>query len=320
MISSAESLCASINDYGNALESVREDAENNIQETIVEINNLISSIADVNRKIRESGSEQGNSNILQDKRDEYLKQLCSRMNVNYFTDSSGALNVFLPNGEPLVEKEFSWQLRLSSATSETNPPYHNILKVGSNDSLDEVITEENRCIAGFRDMIVKNYQDNLDSFGAGRVTQINLQHHQGYDQDKNIGSGFFDPTATDSKSMRVNSELVADLKKIAASSSILGDGANAVQISALKDNEAAMNGIFTFNNYVASLIGKIGQDVADAKTNVEHQNIVMSQLDRQREGISGVSIDEEMMKLIQYQMGYNAAGRLCSIIMRCWIR
>jgi len=82
----------------------------------------------------------------------------------------------------------------------------------------------------------------------------------------------------------------------------------------LKDNEAAMNGIFTFNNYVASLIGKIGQGVADAKTNVEHQNIVMSQLDRQREGISGVSIDEEMMKLIQYQMGYNAAGRLCSII------
>lgn len=315
LISSAESLCASINDYGNALESVREDAENNIQETVVEINNLISSIADVNRKIREAGSEQGNSNILQDKRDEYLKELCSTINANYFIDSSGALNVFLPNGEPLVEKEFSWQLRLSSETSETNPPYHHIIKVGSSDSLDEVITGGKiGALLDVRDMIVKNYQDNLDSFAAGLVTQINDQHHQGYDQYKNIGSDFFDPAATDSKSMRVNSELAADLKKIAASSSILGDGANAVQISALKDNEAAMNGIFTFNNYVASLIGKIGQGVADAKTNVEHQNIVMSQLDRQREGISGVSIDEEMMKLIQYQMGYNAAGRLCSII------
>jgi len=318
LISAAESLCTSINDYGNALDAVREDAQNNIQDTITEINSLTSSIADINGKIRETGSEQGNSNILQDKRDEYLKQLCSTMNVSYFTDSDGALNIFLPNGEPLVEKEFSWELQLSSETSATSPPYHNIVKVGANDSLDEVITGGKiGALLDVRDTVVKGYQDKLNSFASALATEVNEKHESGYDQYYNVGTSFFgpegtDPESIDAKSISVNSDLINDIKKIAASSTILGDGSNANLISAIKDNTSIEG--FTFNNYSASIIGKIGQDVADAKTNVKHQDIVMSQLVNQRESVSGVSIDEEMMKLIQYQMGYNAAGRLCTIV------
>jgi flagellar hook-associated protein 1 FlgK len=34
----------------------------------------------------------------------------------------------------------------------------------------------------------------------------------------------------------------------------------------------------------------------------------------QREEVSGVSIDEEMILLIKYQMGYTAAGKLCQTV------
>jgi flagellar hook-associated protein 1 FlgK len=50
--------------------------------------------------------------------------------------------------------------------------------------------------------------------------------------------------------------------------------------------------------------------VASAKTDNDHQTAMLNNLINQRESISGVSIDEEMINLIKYQMGYNAAGKL----------
>jgi len=70
----------------------------------------------------------------------------------------------------------------------------------------------------------------------------------------------------------------------------------------------------TLSSFYASLIGQLGREVADAGRNVEYQANVMTQLANQREAVSGVSIDEEMMNLIKYQMGYNAAGKLCQVV------
>ena len=62
------------------------------------------------------------------------------------------------------------------------------------------------------------------------------------------------------------------------------------------------------------MAGQIGQEVSDTNWSVTHQNNVMERLTNMRESVSGVSVDEEMVKLIKYQMGYNAAGKLCSIV------
>jgi flagellar hook-associated protein 1 FlgK len=37
-------------------------------------------------------------------------------------------------------------------------------------------------------------------------------------------------------------------------------------------------------------------------------------VENQREAVSGVSLDEEMLNLIKYQAAYNAAGRLCATV------
>jgi flagellar hook-associated protein 1 FlgK len=58
------------------------------------------------------------------------------------------------------------------------------------------------------------------------------------------------------------------------------------------------------------MVGQIGRQVASAKTDSEHQTTMLNNLSNQRDSISGVSIDEEMINLIKYQMGYNAAGKL----------
>ncbi len=69
----------------------------------------------------------------------------------------------------------------------------------------------------------------------------------------------------------------------------------------------------TMNGYYGALTAQVGQDVSTAISSKDHRDIIMNQLDEKWQSASGVSIDEEMMNLIKYQMGYNAAGRLVTV-------
>jgi flagellar hook-associated protein 1 FlgK len=62
------------------------------------------------------------------------------------------------------------------------------------------------------------------------------------------------------------------------------------------------------------LVGRIGRDVASAKSNLDQQTSIMQQLTNRRESISGVSLDEELMDIMKYQMAYNAAGKMVSTV------
>ncbi|MFB3926710.1 MAG: flagellar hook-associated protein FlgK [Syntrophales bacterium] len=70
----------------------------------------------------------------------------------------------------------------------------------------------------------------------------------------------------------------------------------------------------TLNGYFDSLVVKVGQDVSDSGRNQTRNKAINDQLATQREAISGVSIDEEMLNLMRYQMAYNAAGKLCTVL------
>jgi flagellar hook-associated protein 1 FlgK len=74
------------------------------------------------------------------------------------------------------------------------------------------------------------------------------------------------------------------------------------------------NGTSSLGSFLAATVGQIGEQVSMAKTNSDRQTVISNILSNQRESVSGVSIDEEMIRLINYQMGYNAAGRLVTVV------
>jgi flagellar hook-associated protein 1 FlgK len=113
--------------------------------------------------------------------------------------------------------------------------------------------------------------------------------------------------------MWVSSDISEDVNRIASSETVNGDGDNAKFIGAFKDEFFMNGGTSTFNDYYASFVGKVGQDLADEERGLDHHTNLMNQLINKREGISGVSIDEEMTNLVKYQLGYNAAARLCNV-------
>ena len=62
------------------------------------------------------------------------------------------------------------------------------------------------------------------------------------------------------------------------------------------------------------MLSALGVTGSTLKQNVEFGEIVVEQLTQQRDSISGVSIDEEMVKLIAYQQSYVAASKLIKTV------
>ena len=70
------------------------------------------------------------------------------------------------------------------------------------------------------------------------------------------------------------------------------------------------NGSSTLNDHYNSLVGKIGIEAQRANSARDSQADVLGQLKNLRESVSGVSMDEEMTKMIEFQKSFDASARL----------
>lgn len=70
----------------------------------------------------------------------------------------------------------------------------------------------------------------------------------------------------------------------------------------------------SIDGYFNAFIANMGQDVVSVSQALTSETTIFNQQTAQREQISGVSLDEEMMNLIKYQMAYGAAGRMTTTV------
>jgi len=115
--------------------------------------------------------------------------------------------------------------------------------------------------------------------------------------------------------MTVNSVLVSDVNKVAASEDSAGDdNLNAIAIAVLRDGNYMDNNTHSFSNYYNGVIGKIGADSSGASRSLLYKQDIVDQLNVRRESVSGVNLDEELANLIIYQQAYTASARMISFV------
>ncbi|MEJ6950164.1 flagellar hook-associated protein FlgK [Natronospora cellulosivora (SeqCode)] len=94
-----------------------------------------------------------------------------------------------------------------------------------------------------------------------------------------------------------------------------GDGDNAFRLADVINGRKLMNdGKATLLDYYKSTISVVGVDGQRANQMVDNQNVLVDQLNNHRISVSGVSLDEEMANMIQYQQAYTAATRVITTI------
>jgi len=122
--------------------------------------------------------------------------------------------------------------------------------------------------------------------------------------------------------MSVSSTITANTRKIAAGTTTNGDGANALLMADLQNTSSfnsvtwsgSGSGSYTFDEYYNAVVSTIGIESFSAQATLRQQEGIMLQLNSRRESISGVSIDEEMIKMIKFQQAYNASARMISVV------
>ncbi len=82
----------------------------------------------------------------------------------------------------------------------------------------------------------------------------------------------------------------------------------------LKFSLSKQDSTTTIGGYYSAFMARVGQDTANSTLAMEREQTIANQNSTQREELSGVSLDEEMLNLIKYQMAYNAAGRVTGIV------
>lgn len=309
VLAAAEDLASRFRQFSDDLTEVGMDARTQVRSIVSEINGELARIAELNGEIIAQGAENGDANLLLNERARLLTSLAERIGINYIQDNRGNINIYLTSGASLVQGGTFRQLELVG---------DEIRLSGSSEFVTDSITRGTLGgVLAVRDRTVPGYMDSLNTLASGIINVINEQHRKGYTSSGQLGGDFFSPVgslATAARNMAVSPAVAADPGRIAAAATVDGDGANAEAIGALSGllidwgtTKATVNG------YYGTLTAQVGLDVRSAMSRKDHQDIIMNQLTEKWESVSGISIDEEMMNLIKYQMSYNAAGRLVSV-------
>lgn len=119
----------------------------------------------------------------------------------------------------------------------------------------------------------------------------------------------------DGTTMAVNPDLLRDPSLLAAGRSAApGDGTNALAMSALRDALVVAEGTLTFEDFYHGVVGALGIDTQAAADRVESQQLQLDQLSNERQRVSGVNIDEEVVHMITFQRAFQASARFIGVI------
>ena len=112
---------------------------------------------------------------------------------------------------------------------------------------------------------------------------------------------------------------VADLRDDASvgyDENIIGDvdGDGTKEDKTGENNTVAALGTSTFEEYFTMLVTEVGAATKSAGGMAENQKAIHDQILALRDSISGVSIDEELTKMLQFQYGFQASARMVTML------
>lgn len=316
-----ESAMGLVKDFGRVsaqLHEVQTDLDGQLSTSVAEVNQLTREISSLNERIQSVEIQGVPANDERDRRDVALKKLGEKININWGESKDGIVTVTAGNTALLVSGTTQNDLKVMPAGTGGRL---DVFFMGSSNPVN--ITEQ---ITGgrmggaieVRDHIIEGLLDNVDHLAYTLATEVNKAHIEGFDKNGKPGVLFFDMPNQEfgaASEIRLNATIANDVSKIAAASrpGATGDNSVANIISSLQYKLIMKDGSSTIEDYYNSQVGQLGAVVQRAVKSQESQKNVVSQLTNIRESLSGVSLDEETTKMMEFQKLYEASARLIKI-------
>ena len=311
LVTASQVLATTFNQLDADLSQSQQDLDLVVQGTVADINRLSEQLVDLNAKIVSSEAGSLSANDYRDQRELLLKELSEMIDIDSFEDANGAVSVSAANGWPLVTAGHYWQL----STEPSAAGHQEVVWVDDDGNSTNINAEISggklKGLIEVRDVIILDDKTRLDALAGALMTDVNLLHQAGFDLNGVGGEVFFTGTGT-ARDLEVNPNIVGDpdlIAAAAAAATVPGDSRNASEIAKLQ-YELKMGGTQSYNDYYGAIVRDMGNEVLKSDAYYNHQSDMMVQLENQRESVSGVSLDEEMINLIKFQNAYTAAAKM----------
>lgn len=314
-----ESAAAMGKDFGRVVEQLRavqEDLNGQITTTVHEVNQLSKEIASLNEKIQMIEVQQTPANDERDRRDLLLKKMGEKIDITWAESKDGMVSVTAGRTAILVSGSSSAELK---AQDSGNGHRMDILFSGNSGAAANITGQISGGRIGgaldVRDHVIEDLLGHVDQMAYTLAKEVNAAHIEGFDKSGRKGVLFFEmPESVEgaASTIALNKTIYNDVGRIAAGAQPGASGDNTVAnvISSLQYRQVMSDGTATFDDYYNTQVGQMGAIAQRAVKAQESQKNVISQLSNIRESISGVSLDEETTKMIEFQKMYDASARL----------
>ena len=274
VIQNAKYLATNISDVKEKLDKLATQAEKKLNDDVVEINDMINQIRDLNKDIKLIEGSGKTPNDLMDKRDSVIDELSHKLNIEN-TEVQKLINEKLENRTEVTLDELK--------------------------NIGDISGE----VQGSLDMInkISEYKSNLKELAKGLTKGVNNVLNGATDQQIFIFNDNGDPI------IKANDKLVNNPKDLVITAE------KAEKMYKLKDEKITIDGEdITIGNYYNNIVQKLGNETKEVIRNEKNQSKLLEEIDNLRLNVSGVSLDEEMVNLIQFQHSYNASAKVISTI------
>jgi flagellar hook-associated protein 1 len=308
VVQNGQILVSTINTLDKNLGQLRSDIVADATTKVNRINQLTDELAQLDVKIIDSTVRGQDPSDMKDQRDLKLDELSKLANITVSEDNTGSMTVSI-GGSVVMTRNGNIPLAVSMASGS--------LQVVSKQSSDPVNVTGGE-VGGMLEIAnvkIPDYQNRLDTLASTLITRVNQVHSAGYGlgTPPTTGTAFF--TGTDAGTISVNAAVAANVNLIAASSDgTSGSNGVALQLAGVQNESLLGGGTQTLDQYFAGMVSDIGSAVNSSTTTAKTQELVLQQLESQRQSVSGVSLDEEMTNMIQFQRAFDAASKIVRTI------
>ena len=306
VLSAANNLATDFHTTVAQLDSIQQNLDVQVTQSVSQINQLTSQIAALNGQLaplQKLGQDPGE---LEDQRDQLVQQL-SQLTGLQVTQSDTGETLSTSNGSPLVVGTQSFALTTALGSDGTQ----HVFSEGT-DITSALTGGQLGGTLAVRDQSIPSVLSDLDGIASGLATNFNSAQKMGYDLSGNQGQNFFAPV-TGAGAAANFQVATTDPTAIAASSDqTAGSDGNLTNLLAVQ-NQALASGESPINDY-SNLIFNIGNWSSQAQTQASATQTNLQQLNSQLDSVSGVSIDEETANLVRFQNAYQAAANVISTI------
>jgi len=325
-----ESTAAMANDFHRlrgSVEEVRTHLDSRIEGFTKEANSLADQVKDLNIKIKVQELSGAPANDLRDQRDLTMKRLSTYVDTSIHLDKDGAFNVDIKGVGPLVSGPNAEKFSVNRSPDDGEGKPENSFSIGFTGSASGDVTHS---ISGgklgalleVRDQTLSSILNRLDELASTITESVNAIHREGVTSYGTKGVDFFkqlDGKERASQYIGLSDAITNDVNQIAAAATpdSPGDNRIAVAISQIQNMRVMENGNSTLDSFYNGIVSDVGVVAGRNRNSLVQQKDISMQLDKMREQISGVSMDEETANLLQFQRAFDASAKVISVADQC---